>query len=341
MSQDLTPADPTPVLDLLNGFRKSQVMFTAVELGIFDALDSGPQTCAALAAKLPANVDALERLLAGCVHLQLLKHASDGRFANTQTATAYLTTASPSRFLGYINYSRSALWKMWDHLPTAIREGTHLWKQAFGTDGPIFSQFFRTENAKREFLFGMHGFGLLSSPHVVSAVDLSRFVTFVDLGGATGHLAVAACRGYPHLRAIVSDLAEVVELTREVVGATEVTERVTVVPGDFFVDALPSGDIYALGRIVHDWTEEKIVRLLTKIYEALPAGGAVLIAEKVLNDDKAGPEWAVVQSLNMLVCTEGKERTLAEYETLLTRIGFRDVVCHRTPSPLDVVLAVK
>jgi acetylserotonin N-methyltransferase len=341
MHHDLTPANPGPVLDLLNAFRKSQVMFTAVELGLFDQLAAGPKSCQELAKLLQVNANALERLLGALVMLQLLDRESDGRWANTPTARAYLTSASPDRFLGYINYSNAVLWRMWDSLPDAIREGTNRWKQTFGSDGPIFSHFFRTEEAKREFLFGMHGYGLISSPQVVNALDLSSYRTFVDLGGATGHLAVAACRRYPHLQGIVFDLPEVVELTREVVQGTDVAHRVTIVPGDFFADPLPSGDLYALGRILHDWTEPKIRRLLERIYSALPSGGAVLIAEKVLHEDKAGPEWAVLQSLNMLVCTEGQERTLSEYAQLLAEAGFQKVVCHRTASPLDVVLATK
>jgi acetylserotonin N-methyltransferase len=116
---------------------------------------------------------------------------------------------------------------------------------------------------------------------------------------------------------------------------------VQIVAGDFFVDSLPPGDVYALGRIVHDWTEAKIDALLARIYEQLPAGGAVLIAEKLLNDDKTGPRWAQMQSLNMLTCTEGKERTLVEYNQLLTRAGFTEVSGVVLPAPLDAVLAVK
>jgi acetylserotonin N-methyltransferase len=116
---------------------------------------------------------------------------------------------------------------------------------------------------------------------------------------------------------------------------------VEVIAGDFFVDPLPEGDVYALGRIVHDWTEEKIVTLLVRIYDQLPPGGAVLIAEKLLLDDKSGPPWAQLQNLNMLTCTEGKERTLAEYESLLRRVGFGDVQGRSTESPLDAVLAIK
>ena len=135
---------------------------------------------------------------------------------------------------------------------------------------------------------GMHGQGLLSSPAVAGAFDLSRFRRLADLGGATGHLAVAACRRWPQLHAVVFDLPDVVPLARDLVGATEVADRVEVVAGDFFTDPLPLADLYALGRIIHDWAEEKIHRLLTAIYERLPSGGALLVAEKMLDDDRSG-----------------------------------------------------
>ncbi len=89
------------------------------------------------------------------------------------------------------------MWKLWGNLADAVREGTHRWKQTYGFDGPIFSHFFRDEAAKREFLMGMHGYGLISSPQVVGAFDLNRFHKLIDLGGATGHLAIAACQRYP------------------------------------------------------------------------------------------------------------------------------------------------
>jgi acetylserotonin N-methyltransferase len=233
------------------------------------------------------------------------------------------------------------MWKLWANLEGAVREGGHRWKQTFGWEQPIFSSFFHDEQARREFLMGMHGYGLLSSPKVVAAFDLGRFRRLVDLGGATGHLAVAACRHYPELRAVVFDLPDAVPLAREVVGAAPEAGRIEVVAGDFFSDPLPPGDLYALGRILHDWTEEKILRLLSRIHDALPSGGALLIAEKVLEEDRSGPRWALMQHLNMLVCTEGKERTLSEYEGLLRRVGFTEVRGRRTDSPLDAVLALK
>jgi len=340
MATDLTPPDPSVVLDLIEAFRRSKVLFAAVALGVFDALAPGPKTAQSLAAELAADADALDRLLEACVGLRLLDRLPDG-YANTPAAAAYLCRTSPARITGYINYSNEVLWQLWAHLEDAVREGTHRWKQTYGWDGPIFSHFFRTEESKREFLMGMHGQGLLSSPQVVAAFDLGRFHTLVDLGGATGHLAVAACRRYSDLRAVVYDLPDAVPLAREMIFGTPVADRVTVAAGDFFVDPLPPGDLYAVGRILHDWTEEKILRLLSRIHNRLPAGGALLIAEKLVNDDKSGPRWAQMQSLNMLVCTEGKERTLDEYAALLQLAGFADVQGCRTNSPLDAVLATK
>lgn len=340
MAQDISRPDPSIVLDLLEAFRRSKTMFAAVSLGVFDALASGPKAATALASELEANEDSLERLLDSCVGLQLLTRTAAG-YGNTPTSEAFLTSTSPSRLTGYINFSNDAMWKLWSNLEDAVREGTHRWNQTYGWDGPLFSHFFNTDESAREFLMGMHGFGVISSPHVAGAFDLGRFTRFIDLGGATGHLALAACQRWSNLRGVVFDLPAAIPLANEIVGGSPVADRIEVVAGDFFTDPLPPGDIYALGRILHDWTEGKIVRLLTRIFERLPSGGAVLIAEKLLNDDKTGPRWARMQDLNMLTCTEGKERTLGEYEALLTQAGFANVQGCRTPSPLDAVLAIK
>lgn len=340
MAKDLTRPDPGIVLDLLQAFRSSKAMFAAVSLGVFDALTAGPKPLRILAAELQANPDALERLLDACVGLQLIDR--DGQdYRNMPMAAAYLCRSSPHRLTGYIHYSNEVMWKLWGNLEDAVREGSHRWKQTFGWDGPIFSHFFRTTEAKREFLMGMHGYGLISSPQIAAAFDLGKYRCLIDLGGATGHLAIAACERYPQLRAIVFDLPDAVALAQEIVSASSVAERIEVVAGDFFLDPLPEGDLFALGRILHDWSEEKIIELLRRIYDRLPSGGAVLIAEKILEEGKHGPRWAQMQNLNMLTCTEGKERTLSEYEGLLKRVGFAEVFGCRTSSPLDAVLAIK
>lgn len=300
------------VLDLIEAFRRSKTMFAAVDLGIFDG-------------QRPGDCKELGRLMDACVSLGLLEKRGDA-YVNTPDADKYLRSDSPDTLTGYILYSNQALYPMWGHLEDAVREGTHRWKQTFGFEGPIFSHFFRTEAAMREFQKGMHGFGRLSSPAVVAAFDLSRFHRLVDLGGGTGHLAQAARERYPNLQTAVFDLPGVARMFPGTIA------------GDFFTDPLPEADLFSLGRILHDWSEEKIHKLLDKIYRALPAGGGLLIAEKFLDPQNVS---AHMQSLNMLVVTEGRERTAGEYASLLRAAGFSSVETHQTGTPLDAILAIR
>jgi acetylserotonin N-methyltransferase len=325
--------NPAPIIDLIEAFRRSKTMFAAVELGIFDLT---PADLPTLGERLAANADSLERLLDGCVGLGLLER--DGSvFRNTEIAARYLRRDSPDALTGYILYSNNVLFNMWSHLEDAVKEGTNRWAQTFGSDEPIFAHFFKTDEAMRTFLKGMHGLGTLSSPPVIAAFDLSGFGRMVDLGGATGHLALAAAEKYPALRAAVFDLPRVIEHAAQHADP----KRVEFIAGDFFEDPLPEADLYALGRILHDWGEPKIKLLLRKIFDALPAGGGLLIAEKLIAPDRSGPVSAHMQSLNMLICTEGKERTAAEYAILLRAAGFTSVESHVTGAPLDAVLARK
>lgn len=303
---------PNNILDLIDAFRRSKTMFAAVQLGIFDGAR-------------PANHEALPRLLDACVALGLLEKR-DGIYVNAPQSDKYLRSDSPDSLTGYIHYSNDALYPMWAHLEDAVREGTPRWNQTFGVEGGIFSGFFRTEDSKRDFLKGMHGFGRLSSPAVAAAFDLGRFHRLIDLGGASGHLAEAVQERYPQIQAQVFDLPEVAELYPGTIA------------GDFFTDPLPHADLYSVGRILHDWSDEKIHRLLARIYAALPAGGGLLIAEKLLTPDNVP---AHMQSMNMLIGTEGRERSATEYEALLRAAGFSKVEAQVTGAYLDALLAIK
>jgi acetylserotonin N-methyltransferase len=148
----------------------------------------------------------------------------------------------------------------------------------------------------------------------------------IDLGGASGHLAEAVRERYPHMEAQVFDLPEVAELYPGTIA------------GDFFNDPPPPADLYSVGRILHDWSDEKIHRLLARIYAALPAGGGLLIAEKLL---EPGYVSAHMQSLNMLIGAEGRERSAVEYEALLGAAGFSKIESRVTGAYLDAVLAIK
>jgi len=339
-SPNQNSADASLVLQYIHAFRQSKTMFVATSLGIFDELVAGPRTAAEIASRLSLNPDAVERLLNACVSLGLLQK-QDLAFSNTATARKYLVSASSDSLAGYIVYSDQSLYPLWGHLAGAVREGTNRWEQTFGSRTALFDHFFRDEAAKRSFLTGMHGLGQLTSKAVVRQFDLARFQHLVDVGGATGHLAIAACEAYPSLRATVLDLPAVQSIAYECIAKSEVADRVTFKPGDFFTSGLPPADLYAIGRILHDWSVDKCVRLLTTVYQALPTGGALLIAEALLDDDHTGPRHSLMQSLNMLVCTEGKERSCAEYREMCAAAGFQSVECRRTGTVLDAILAVK
>lgn len=332
----MTQADPKPILDLIEAFRRSKVMFTAVSLGVFERLAGGPDDAYAVSLHLRSSEDSAARLLDACVSLGLLEKRGT-LYANSVLATEYLLRGSPRTLAGYILYSDRVLYPMWAHMDDAVREGGHRWKQTFGLDGALFSHFFRTDEDRRTFLLGMHGLGQMSSKAVAAVFDFSPYRRLVDLGGATGHLAMAIAGRYPAMEAAVFDLPEVIDYAREFTEGS----RVELIGGDFFSDPLPPADLYALGRILHDWSEDKIERLLARIYAALPVGGALLIAEKLLDDDLAGPAGAHMQSLNMLICTEGRERSFAEYGALLNAAGFSEVRGETTGAPLDAVLAIK
>jgi acetylserotonin N-methyltransferase len=145
---------------------------------------------------------------------------------------------------------------------------------------------------------------------------------------------MAAVEAYPNLEAAVFDLPAAIEFARRFVKGT----KVELIAGDFFADPLPPSDLYALGRILHDWDVERIERLLKRIFEALPSGGGLLIAEKLLGPTHVS---AHMQSLSMLICTEGRERSLEQYKALLEAAGFRDVQGVVTGAPLDAILARK
>ncbi|MBI5086998.1 MAG: homocysteine methyltransferase, partial [Acidobacteria bacterium] len=279
-------------------------------------------------------------LLDGCAGLGLLVKFGD-KYGNSAVADVYLRQGSGLSLAGYILYSDEVLYPMWAHLDDAVREGTHRWSQTFGWEGGIFEHFFRTAESRKTFLNGMHGLGLLSSGEVVRVFNLNRFQHMVDLGGATGHLAIAACERYGSLRGTVYDLEGTVEYARPYVEASTARERLAIQAGDFFRDELPRGDLYALGRIVHDWNEERALTLLRRVHDALPAGGGVLLAEALLDEDGTGPVSAQMQSLNMLIATEGRERKPSEYKALLEQAGFENVEARRTGAPLDAVLAIK
>ncbi|KAK6309849.1 acetylserotonin O-methyltransferase isoform X1 [Coregonus clupeaformis] len=339
-------AYPRKILDYMEGFLVSKTLFTACELGVFDLLASSqrPLSLEEVAQGIRASLDGTERLLAACTGLDLLNtHTLDGQviYSNTEQSSVYLTQSSPVSLTQSIHYSSKTIYLCWHYLTDAVREGSNQYEKAFGVKSEdLFEALYRSEEEMVKFMQLMNSIWNICGRDVVTAFNLSPFTTIYDLGGCSGALAKQCVLTYPECTVTIFDLPKVVKTSREHF-VTDDNQRVSFHEGDFFKDALPDADLYILARILHDWTDERSIELLTKVYRACRPGGGVLVVEALLCEDGSGPLTAQLYSLNMLVQTEGKERTAAEYTALLTASGFQNIQVERTGKIYDTVLGRK
>ncbi|EFJ48756.1 hypothetical protein VOLCADRAFT_60120 [Volvox carteri f. nagariensis] len=349
----ITP-DPAPVLGLLNAFRSSQALFAAVDLAIFEILKTSNSPlslqliCEGVACRRGQRVseDGLDRLCRTCVALGLLETPSPGLYSLTPLAENYLVTSSSTSLVGYCTHSARVVWPLFGGLSSAVASGSQVWQQIFGQPGSdVFARIYSTPADVLRFLSGMHSFATLSAPSVVTAFDLSFATSLVDLGGATGAIARSACESYPGLHsAVVVDLPHVVADARANFAPPPggpCDGRLSWLAADFFTEQDNQVDVVVLSRILHDWDLPRCQQLLALSHRLLRPGGALLVAEMLLESDRMGPLPVLLQDLNMLCQTHGRERSAAEYEELLGAAGFVDVKARKTGSYLDAVLARK
>jgi hypothetical protein len=216
------------------------------------------------------------------------------------------------------------LYAGWGRLVEAIRTN-----RPTTWDPDVQSSLFDGEDPTMLSLFweAMHSLSTMTARRLGEAVDFGRFGRLLDIGGGSGAYDIELCRLYPRLRATVYDLPHVAGIAAGKVAQAGLEGRIDAVAGDFFGAApLPGGhDLHLLSMILHDWDEPRNRALLCRSFEALRSGGAVVISELLVNDDKAGPAPAALMSLNMLIETEGRNYTPAEYTEWLEDAGFRDV----------------
>ncbi|KAF2986452.1 hypothetical protein EK904_003716 [Melospiza melodia maxima] len=336
------PKLPSKILELMDGFRASKALFVASKLKIFDHLKhKGPTKAVDIANDVGASVCGTERLLDACASLGLLEKTPQG-YSNTDSANTYLTSDGKYSLHGYIIHSNDHLWPLFTNLEFAVKEGSRQNHRAFGKKADdLFKDYYHSQEVKQRFMAAMHSIARLTARDVATAFDLSQFKSACDLGGCTGALAYELVQVYPNLKVTVFDLPEVIANTSYFQPSGQHTAPVTFVSGDFFKDNLPEADLYILSRVLHDWPDEKIHVLLSKISAVCKPGCAVLLAEMVLDDEKKNRSTALLQSLNMLVQTEGKERSGSEYQALLEQHGFKNVKIRITGNLLDVILCVK
>jgi predicted O-methyltransferase YrrM len=280
-------------------------------------------------------------LLTGCAALGVLQK-QDGRYVNSPLSDEYLVPGKPNHFGGLVTMFDRRLYAGWDKLTQAIRTNRPTtWDP--DRERSLF------ESADPEMLAtfweAMHVLSTQTGRALGAAFDVGEFRRLLDVGGGSAAFDIVLCQRYSELRTTVYDLEFVADIAARNVKDAGLTDRITVRPGDFFEDAsFPVGhDLHLFSMIMHDWDEERDHLLLRKSFEALDSGGAVLICELLVDDDKTGPVPAALMSLNMLVETEGRNYTAAEYSDWLTEVGFVDpqVVPLEAPGANGVVTARK
>nr|XP_056718006.1 acetylserotonin O-methyltransferase [Euleptes europaea] len=337
---------PRTLIQYQNGFLISKVMFAACELGVFDFLSKSEETLSskAIAEELGASLQGMERLLDACVGLKLLtvEVKKGGVFyGNTEISRLYLTKSSPkSQYHNLIYYSKT-IYPCWHYLTDAVREGKNQSERAFGvSSNDIFEALYRSEEEMIKFMSGLNAIWSICGKDVIAAFDLAPFTMIYDLGGGAGALAQECVSLYPNCTVTIFDLPKVVRTAKKHFVSSE-ESRINFHEGDFFKDSVPEADLYILARILHDWTDEKCVQLLTKVQKACKMGGGVLLVETLLSEDRSGPLESQLYSLNMLVQTEGKERTSTEYSALLAAAGFKEIEIKKTGKLYDAMLGRK
>ncbi|XP_062457467.1 probable bifunctional dTTP/UTP pyrophosphatase/methyltransferase protein isoform X2 [Rhea pennata] len=330
---------PSTIIELIDGFRASKALFVASKLKVFDHLkDKGSLNAVDVANEVGASLCGTERLLDACAALGLLEKTPQG-YSNTDSANTYLTSDGKYSLHGYIIHSNDHLWPLFTYLESAVKEGTRQNHLAFGKKTEdLFKDYYHSQEVKKRFMAAMHSIAHLTARDVATAFDLSQFKSACDLGGCTGALAHELVQIYPNLKVTVFDLPEVIENNSYFQPSGQCTASVTFVSGDFFKDNLPEVDLYILSRVLHDWPDEKIHMLISKISAVCKPGSALLVAEIVLDEQKTHPPRAVLQSLSM---TEGKQRSGSEYKQLLEKYGFVNVQIKITGNLLDTILCFR
>ncbi|MFZ5827838.1 MAG: methyltransferase [Bacillota bacterium] len=322
----------------------ARTLQAAVRLGIFDQLARGPQSGAQVAAALGLNPAATERLLQALTSLGWVDQSGMG-YANSKSAALTLVSGSPFYVGGAAHHHTEQLWPLWSHLETAVREGRSVMREAFGAGNNPFDRFETSPQEVIKFLAGMHGGAVGLSDALLSAYNFSGHRHLVDVGGATGAVSGPVAQRYPHLRVTVMELPAVARVLPPILQQYGLGDRIAAHAGDFFrPESFPPGfDAALLGRVLHNWSDEKALQILRNIQGALTPGGTVLILESLKDcPDPAGRAFTALSDLTMLVMTGGgRERTGPEYERLLAAAGLRPVATLRGDGPVAVVVGQK
>jgi SAM-dependent methyltransferase len=322
-------------LTRINGaFIESRILQTAVLLGIFDVV-SDSTTAETVAARLHTNPRATGLLMNALVAMGLLLK-QQGVFRLTAAADTYLRSDAPHSLTGMILFD-AALWDSWARLPQAVHTGEPARRLDMFQNDP--------QDTER-FISAMHSLVMArgDADIIVGFLELERVGRMLDIGSGPGTYPIRFCLKHPHLRATIFDLPGTLAVTRRFVDAAPCRDRIELVAGDYNRDPLPAGfDLTFLSNIIHGDDEAANQRLMHAIYAALQRGGRIVIKDHILDADLTSPAVGAIFSMQMLLCTRGRDYGFDEVREWLQQAGFVDIVCRRLEPPLtsSLITAVK
>jgi predicted O-methyltransferase YrrM len=293
----------------IRSFQESRVFLTALELDVFTAVGGGADA-SRVASAIGTDARATEMLLNALTSLGALEK-SDGIFKCTPESRAL----GPAR-AGLMHTVH--LWDTWSTLTDCVKSGTT--QRKVGAD-------VRDESRTEAFIEAMHTRAKATATQVVQAVGTEGVRRMLDVGGGPGTYSMAFAQAKVDLQAEVLDLGPVVDIAQRNILQAGLSDRVTVRAGDLRIDKFGEGyDLVLVSAICHMLDEDENRDLLRRCSRSLVPGGRVVIREFILDPDRAGPPFAAIFALNMLVGTRrGNSYTEAEYRQWLMDAGCEQV----------------
>ncbi|MBV9198535.1 MAG: methyltransferase [Alphaproteobacteria bacterium] len=299
----MSAATPEHIMQVGFGFWGSKTLLSAVELGVFSTLVNAPADLPTLQRKLALHQRSARDFLDALVALKLLER-QNGIYSNTVDTDLFLDRAKPSYIGGLLEMANARLYGFWGSLTEALRSG-ELQNEGKGGGENIFAALYDDPVQLRAFLSAMSGVSWSAAHAMAANFPWRDYKTFMDLGSAQGMVPATLAHAHPHLIGIGFDLPPVKPVFEEFIANRGLEDRVRFQSGNFFTDPLPRVDVIVMGHILHDWDLAQKKILLGKVFDALPKGGAVVVYDAIIDDDRRESAFGLMMSLNMLIETPG------------------------------------
>jgi len=331
---------PDTIMQVGLGFWASKTLLSAVELGLFTELALGPMTAEAVGERLQLHPRSLSDFLDALVSLRLLERDAAGLYSNTPETDTFLDKAKPTYLGGMLEMANARLNGFWGSLTEGLKTGRP--QNEIKTGDNLFEALYADPERLKSFLSAMTGLSLGAARATAQKSPRTDYKTFIDIGAAQGGTPVQIALAHPHLTGGNFDLPGVGPVFEQYVARHGLSDRLRFYPGDFFKDPLPSADVIIMGHILHDWDLAEKRMLLKKAYDALPQGGALIVFEALIDDDRRENTFGLLMSLNMLIETPGGfDYTGADCSGWMREAGFSQTRVEHLAGPDSMVVGIK